>query len=158
MPISIKIICIFFAIFLQNMYKFLHIRTTKHNYMVQEKLRTLRKQKRLSQEKMAKILSTDTSNYSRKERGEVKIHDEEWEKLANALEVPIEEIKEKKELGIHNENFTFHDYSGNNVNYYNVPDTDMMMKNTQDYIDVLKEQIDILKQENATLKEKLKLS
>ena len=119
------------------------------------KLRTLRKQKRLSQEKMAKILSTDTSNYSRKERGEVKIHDEEWEKLANALEVPIDDIKEKKEMGIHNENFTFHDYSGNNVNYYNVPD--MMMKNTQDYIEVLKEQIEILKQENATLKEKLNL-
>ena len=36
--------------------------------MVQEKLRNLRKQKGISQEKMAKILSTDPSNYSRKER------------------------------------------------------------------------------------------
>ena len=137
------------------MYKFLHIRRTKHNYMVQEKLRTLRKQKRLSQEKMAKILSTDTSNYSRKERGEVKIHDEEWEKLANALEVPIEEIKEKKELGIHNENTTFNDNSGNYNQYFSIPSS--VIDNLNDYIEVLKEQIEILKQENATLKEKLNL-
>lgn len=45
--------------------------------MIQEKLKNLRKQKGMSQEKMAKILSTDTSNYSRKERGETRIHDEE---------------------------------------------------------------------------------
>lgn len=37
--------------------------------MIYEKLRNIRKQKGISQEKMAKILSTDTSNYSRKERG-----------------------------------------------------------------------------------------
>ena len=61
--------------------------------MIQTKLKNLRKLKGFSQVQMAKALSTDTSNYSRKERGEVRIHDEEWEKLANALEVPLEEIK-----------------------------------------------------------------
>jgi len=61
--------------------------------MIQENLKNLRKQKGISQEKMAKILGTDTSNYSRKERGEVKIFDDEWDKLAKTLEVPLEQIK-----------------------------------------------------------------
>jgi ribosome-binding protein aMBF1 (putative translation factor) len=54
-----------------------------------------RKQKGFSQVQMAKALSTDTSNYSRKERGEVRINDEEWEKLANTLDITLEEIKEQ---------------------------------------------------------------
>lgn len=62
--------------------------------MIYEKLRSIRKQKGISQEKMAKILFTDTSNYSRKERGETKIYNDEWEKIAETLEVPVEEIKE----------------------------------------------------------------
>lgn len=52
--------------------------------MIQEKLRQVRMEKGLSQEKIAKILSTDTSNYSRKERGKTKIRDDEWEKMAKA--------------------------------------------------------------------------
>lgn len=58
--------------------------------MIQERLKKLRKQKGISQENMAKILGTDTSNYSRKERGEVKIFDDEWEKIAKTLGVPVE--------------------------------------------------------------------
>jgi len=53
--------------------------------MIQEKLKNIRKQKNMSQEAMAKILSTDTSSYSCKENGKSKIHDDEWEKLAKAL-------------------------------------------------------------------------
>ncbi|WP_228378425.1 helix-turn-helix transcriptional regulator, partial [Chryseobacterium sp. CCH4-E10] len=67
--------------------------------MIQEKLRTLRKQKKMSQETMAKILSTDTSSYSRKENGKSKIHDDEWEKLAKALEVSVDDIKESEFSG-----------------------------------------------------------
>ncbi|QPQ53882.1 helix-turn-helix transcriptional regulator [Chryseobacterium indologenes] len=122
--------------------------------MVQEKLRNLRKQKGISQEKMAKILSTDPSNYSRKERGEVRIHDEEWQKLAAALEVPVEDIKEEKELRIvHNDNSTFNDNSGNYYNqHFNIPSS--LLENLQDYIAILKEQNEILKKENQELKMK----
>ncbi|MDQ8142636.1 helix-turn-helix transcriptional regulator [Chryseobacterium sp. CFS15] len=115
--------------------------------MIQERLKTLRKQKGMSQEKMAKILSTDTSNYSRKERGETRIHDEEWQKIADALEVPVEDIKEEKFSGIvHNDNSTFNDHSGNYYNqYFNTPDS--IVENLQDYIILLKKEIESLKQE-----------
>ena len=120
--------------------------------MIQEKLRTLRKQKGISQEKMAKILSTDTSNYSRKERGETRIHDEEWQKLAEALEVPVEDLKEDKGQGIvHNDNSTFNDNSGNYYNQnFNIPNS--IIENLQDYISLLKKEIEDLKAENKTLK------
>ncbi|MGH1520607.1 helix-turn-helix domain-containing protein [Chryseobacterium sp. JK1] len=47
-----------------------------------EKLKILRKQRGYTQEYMSKIISTDVSNYSRKESGDVRIYDDEWEKLA----------------------------------------------------------------------------
>ncbi|MDF2551639.1 MAG: transcriptional regulator [Chryseobacterium sp.] len=120
--------------------------------MIQEKLKNLRKQKGLSQEKMAKILSTDTSNYSRKERGETRIHDEEWQKIANALDVPVEDIKEENSSGIvHNDNSTFNDNSGNYYNQnFNIPNS--IVENLQDYISLLKKEIENLKEENAALK------
>lgn len=120
--------------------------------MIQERLKKLRKQKGMSQEKMAKILSTDTSNYSRKERGETRIHDEEWQKIADALDVPIEEIREEKSSGIvHNDNSTFNDNSGNYYSqHFNVPNS--IVENLQDYISLLKKEIENLKEENKNLK------
>ena len=119
--------------------------------MVQEKLRNLRKQKGISQEKMAKILSTDPSNYSRKERGEVRIHDEEWQKQAQALEVPVEDIKENESrFSINNDNSTFHDNSGNYNQYFNVPNS--IVENLQDYISLLKQKVYELEQEIKSLK------
>ncbi|MDR6544186.1 transcriptional regulator with XRE-family HTH domain [Chryseobacterium rhizosphaerae] len=120
--------------------------------MIQEKLRNLRKQKGMSQEKMAKAISTDPSNYSRKERGEVRIHDDEWQKLADALEVPVEEIKEEKDLRIvHNDNSTFNDNSGNYYNqHFNIPNS--IVENLQDYISLLKKEIHELKEEIKILK------
>ena len=123
--------------------------------MIQEKLRTLRKQKGFSQEQMAKLLHTDTSNYSRKERGEIRIHDEEWQKLANALDVPLEEIRENVEkFSIKNENSTFNDNSGNYNQYYNIPNS--IIENLQEYISILKEEIKNLKEQNKLLQDQQK--
>ncbi|MCD0454148.1 helix-turn-helix domain-containing protein [Chryseobacterium sp. LC2016-27] len=124
--------------------------------MVQEKLKTLRKQRGLSQEKMSKILSTDPSNYSRKERGEIGIHEEEWQKLADALNVPLEEIKEEKLSGsVHNDNSTFNDNSGNYYSqYFNIPNS--IVENLQDYISLLKKEVEHLKKENKNLKSQSK--
>ena len=108
--------------------------------MVYEKLRSIRKQKGISQKSMAKILSTDTSNYSRKERGETKIFNDEWEKLAAALDVPVEEIKESSRNLIRNENSTFNDNSGNYNKYYS------FSEHVNDYIALLKEQNEMLKE------------
>ncbi|MBL1222289.1 helix-turn-helix transcriptional regulator [Chryseobacterium sp. L7] len=115
--------------------------------MIQEKLRNLRKQKGLSQVMMAKILSTDTSNYSRKERGETRIHDDEWRKLANALEVPVEMIKENDNnfTSLHDKQTSKDSETEGNVNYY-MPGF---------VIDSLREYIILLKEENNVLKSKL---
>ncbi|MDQ1802718.1 helix-turn-helix transcriptional regulator [Chryseobacterium sp. CKR4-1] len=77
--------------------------------IMMEKLKTLRKQRGYTQEYMSKIISTDVSNYSRKESGDVRIYDDEWKKLAKALDVPVEDIKEEKPSSIvqNNDNLTF---------------------------------------------------
>lgn len=122
--------------------------------MIHEKLRSLRKQKNMSQEKMAKILSTDPSSYSRKENGKSKIYDDEWEKLAKALDVSVDDIKEEGGVGIiHNEKPTFNDNSGNYYNQnFNIPNS--ILENLQDYIGLLKEQNEALKKEIELLKSK----
>ncbi|MCJ7934639.1 MAG: helix-turn-helix transcriptional regulator [Chryseobacterium sp.] len=93
---------------------------------------------------MAKILATDTSNYSRKERGETRIHEDEWKKLADALEVPVEEIKEDDNKFSSNfDSSTFNDHASGNVNYYNIPNS--IIDSLQDYIKILKEQNELQK-------------
>lgn len=123
----------------------------KNFRMIQEKLRNLRKQKGMSQEKMAKILSTDISSYSRKENGKSRIHEDEWEKLANALEVSVDDIKESESSGIvHNDNSTLHDQSGSYIHNYNFPIS--VLEHLQDYIKILKEQNESLKRELESFK------
>ncbi|WP_374458769.1 helix-turn-helix transcriptional regulator [Chryseobacterium taeanense] len=120
--------------------------------MIQQKLRNLRKQKCMSQEKMAKILSTDISSYCRKENGKSKIHDDEWEKLAKALNVSVDDIKESKNSGfVQNDNSTFNDNSGNyEYQKFNIPNS--ILENLQDYIKILKEQNESLKRELESFK------
>lgn len=120
--------------------------------MIQQKLRNLRKQKCMSQEKMAKILSTDISSYCRKENGKSKIHDDEWEKLAKALNVSIDDIKESENSGIvQNNNSTFNDNLGNyEYQKFNIPNS--ILENLQDYIKILKEQNESLKRELESFK------
>lgn len=116
-----------------------------------EKLRTLRKQKGITQQYLADIIATDVSNYSRKESGDVRIFDDEWEKLAKALSVNIEDIKEEREMG---NTVNFNDSSTNSGpflnNHYNIPD--YILENQQEYITLLKQQIEELKKENKKLK------
>ena len=103
---------------------------------------------------MAKLLHMTQSQYQRREKGEIKISDEEWEKIAKALGTTVEEIKEDdRSLGIiHNENSTFHDNAGNYNHYYNIPNS--IIDNLQDYINLLKKEIEELKKEVQKLKSK----
>jgi Helix-turn-helix. len=121
-----------------------------------EKLRNLRKQRGYTQEYMSNIISTDVSNYSRKENDEVRIFDDEWEKLAKALDVPVEEIKEERKTAIvHNnhDNTTFNDNAGSYFNHFHsIPDS--IVENLQNYIKTLEEQVKTLKEENTKLKSK----
>jgi len=124
------------------------------NTATMEKLKNLRKQRGISQEKLASVISTDPSNYSRKERGEVRMYDDEWEKLAKALEVEVDDIKEEKPISIvHNnhDNTTFNDNAGSYFNqFYSIPTS--VVEDLQDYIKLLKEQNEALKQDNERLK------
>ncbi|WP_431609134.1 helix-turn-helix domain-containing protein [Chryseobacterium sp. 'Rf worker isolate 10'] len=124
-----------------------------------EKLRTIRKQKGYTQQQIADILATDVSNYSRKESGDVRIFDDEWEKLARALNVSVEDIKEERVSQAQTQNAILNDSSSLNDNasinynlFCNVPN--YLLENQQEYINLLKEQIKALKEENEKLKKR----
>lgn len=52
----------------------------------------MRQNKGLSQETMADLIGITQSNYSRRENGKKKITENEWKKIAKALNVELEEI------------------------------------------------------------------
>lgn len=115
--------------------------------MQKEKLRTVRKRKGYTQQQIADVLATDVSNYSRKESGDVRIIQREWDKIAAFLEVPLEEIYEEEEATtiINNNNSTFNGAAsgggGGNVNTFNNELSISLIKNLQEYISLLKEEI-----------------
>ncbi len=114
--------------------------------MEKQKLIETRKSRGYSQEQMAKHLHMDVSNYNRREKGQAKITSTEWEKLANLLNVSVEEIFESEEttfiickdqsVGINN---------GTN-NVYTIPE--FLLESQRKYIAKLEE-------ENAVLMKKL---
>ncbi|MBP1163640.1 MULTISPECIES: helix-turn-helix domain-containing protein [unclassified Chryseobacterium] len=121
--------------------------------MQKEKLRTVRKMKGFTQQQMAEVIPTDVSNYSRKESGAVSITQTEWDKLAQYLEVPVEEIYEEEEAKFIFENPVFNDSPGSNVgnitanNVGNITNelSIEIIKTMQEYIGLLKEEIERLK-------------
>ncbi|QRA42979.1 helix-turn-helix transcriptional regulator [Chryseobacterium cucumeris] len=123
----------------------------KMSDMQKEKLRTVRKMKGFTQQQMAEVIPTDVSNYSRKESGTVSITQTEWNKLAQFLEVPIEEIYEEEEAKIVIENPVFNDNNGVNVGNNNATANISnelsieIIKTMQEYIGLLKEEINRLK-------------
>lgn len=128
--------------------------------MQKEKLRTIRKQKGYTQQQIADIIATDVSNYSRKESGDVKIVRDEWDKIARFLEVPVEEIYEDEEakVVVNYDHPVFNDKSisagsiTNQNNYDNIPGD--VIENLQNYIALLKEENDRLKEDLKSLKSK----
>ncbi|SDQ09906.1 Helix-turn-helix [Chryseobacterium soldanellicola] len=120
--------------------------------MVKEKLIKARKAKKHTQENMAKILHMTQSQYQRREKGEIKISDEEWEHMAKALDTNVEDIKED-DSSIHQVNNYDNqsgNYSASNNYFYNIPD--FVLENQQDYINLLKKEIQELKEEIIALK------
>ncbi|MFP3833154.1 helix-turn-helix transcriptional regulator [Chryseobacterium sp. SIMBA_028] len=123
--------------------------------MQKEKLRIIRKEKGYTQKQVADYISTDVSNYSRKESGDVRIIPDEWERIAHFLEVPLDEIYEDEDAKVivNNDHPVFNDTStsagliNNQSNYSSIPGT--IVENLQEYINLLKE-------ENERLREELK--
>ncbi|MGR3856982.1 helix-turn-helix domain-containing protein [Chryseobacterium indologenes] len=125
--------------------------------MQKEKLRNARKVKGITQQQIADIIATDVSNYSRKESGDVRIFNDEWEKIARFLEVPVEEIFEEEEAKQinHFDNITGSSGFGNNINgnlYCNVPE--FLLESQRDYIEILKKENQRLQEELNAFKKK----
>jgi transcriptional regulator with XRE-family HTH domain len=115
--------------------------------MKKSKLAVTRKEKGYTQQQVADFIPTDVSNYSRKESGDVRIAPEEWEKIARFLNVSIEEIYEEEDVKpiINN---TCHDitppFASRSVTDFNEISLSII-KNLQEYIELLKDEITRLK-------------
>ena len=64
--------------------------------MIKNKLIRARKEKKFSQQDVAEFLSISQTQYLRKEKGEIGITEQEWDKIAKLLNVEVEEIKEEE--------------------------------------------------------------
>lgn len=119
--------------------------------MQKEKLRLLRKKKGYTQQQIADVIATDVSNYSRKENGDVKIIKDEWDKIARFLDVSVEEIYEEDDTKviINNDHPVFNDNAASSIMTQFNNFSASVIQNLQDYISLLKE-------ENEKLKEELK--
>lgn len=112
--------------------------------MIKTKLIETRKRKNLSQQKIADALCMTVANYSRRENGTTKINESQWQKLADILEVPLEDIYEAEESQI----FIFNDNAtgnGNIVNNYNIPMS--IWESQKKYIEKLEEENKILRKQ-----------
>lgn len=118
--------------------------------MIKEKLIKIRKEKKFSQQDIAKHLNISQTQYLRKEKGEIAIKDDEWERIAKLLDVDIDEIKQPSSLNQNFEKIT--NLPNENNVYYKIPQ--FILKNQQDYITILKKEIEVLKIRIAELEKK----
>lgn len=125
----------------------LHIFAIRINFGKMEKKRliSIRTSKGITQQQIADKLFMDISNYNRKEKGHVKIRTDEWEKLSEILETPLEEIYEAEETHC----FVFRDSSTGNYlgtnHFYSIPEH--FLESQRKYIQKLEEEIESLKQQ-----------
>lgn len=116
--------------------------------MVHTKLVDLRKERGLSQGELASKVAMEQTTYSRKERGKSIITNEEWSRIAEALDVSVEDIQDDKSVNLKNENCTFNDNSSVvGVQYVSVP---------QEILDAVLRYNKKLEDENEELKRDLK--
>jgi transcriptional regulator with XRE-family HTH domain len=118
--------------------------------MTKEKLIKARKERHFSQEDLAQTLKITQGYYAMKERGKAKIYAHEWEKIADLLELPVEEIYEEEDeiipQNIENLENISSSYIGSHNSYCNIPDYIL-----QDLHNI----ITSLQQENRSLKEEI---
>ena len=105
----------------------------------------------MTQSEIAELLFISQSQYQRRERGEIRISDEEWERIAKILGKEVQDIKEEDSItAIYNFENNSGNYPASNNYFYNIPE--FIMKNQQDYIEMLKEEIKKLKEEIERIK------
>ena len=112
------------------------------------KLRKLREEKHISQEKMASLLDISQSQYYRKEANQAGFTTEEWEKMANFLNTDVEHIRSEDAKVIQNN-------IGTTTNFaYVINVSDQLVAELKEHISTLKEIINSQKEEIAHLKKK----
>ena len=119
--------------------------------MIKNKLIAARKEKNMTQNDMAGSLFMTQSQYHRREQGKIRISDDEWERIAKLLDKEVEDVKEDDCITIYNYDNNSGNYSASTNYFYNIPE--FIMKNQQEYIEMLKEEIKRLKEDNKLLQE-----
>ena len=105
----------------------------------------------MTQNDMANRLFISQSQYQRREYGEVRISDDEWIRIAKILSKEVNDIKEEDNISnIYNYDNYSGNYSASNNYFYNIPE--FIMKNQQEYIEMLKDEINRLREEVNILK------
>lgn len=118
------------------------------------KLMNLRKAKGLSQEQMADQLSITVSTYCRKESGQIKIRQDEWERISKFLDIPIEDVMETEDAHyfIIKDNATANYLGTNHV--YSIPEH--LLDTQRKYIDKLENELTNSRKETETLNEQIR--
>lgn len=118
--------------------------------MVKEKLIKRRNEKDFTQKDLAEYLNISQTQYSRKEKGEVEISEEEWDRISKLLETNIEEIKQiddSKNITNYFDNVTSSNFGSVNGNYYcNIPE--FLLESQRELMEMLKKE---LQQKNAEI-------
>lgn len=111
--------------------------------MVKEKLIRKRNEKAFTQKDLAEYLNISQTQYSRKEKGEVEISDEEWERISKLLDTNVDDIKESgssKNITNYFENTITSNNGSISGNYYcNVPE--FLLESQKEFIEMLKKEI-----------------
>jgi transcriptional regulator with XRE-family HTH domain len=141
----------FFVHILNMSKKYAYIRDKLSMFMEKSKLIKTRKSLGLSCKEIADSLCIEEYSYRRRESGKTKISNQEWKKLATILSVPFEAIFETEGELI--DNYKNCPAEKRTNLYYSIPKE--VVDNQQEYITILKIEIDVLKKENKILKEKL---
>lgn len=126
--------------------------------MVKEKLIKRRNEKDFTQKDLAEYLNISQTQYSRKEKGEVEISEEEWERISKLLETNVEEIKQLDEVTNTNNYFenTVTSSSFGNIGgtfYCNIPE--FLLESQKELMEMLKKEIQQKDVEIALLKKRI---
>ena len=141
-------VCVF-QIFYVLLQQYLFVKKT---IMVKEKLIEMRKAKGFSVQEVAEKMCKSVSSYHRREKGQTKVHFDEWQKLAKIFNVPFEDIYEPEE----SQSIIFNDSSTASGNYfgtnniYSIPES--LLEAQHKYIQKLEKEIAELVKENTELK------
>ena len=116
--------------------------------MEKVRLANKRNESNISQATIAEKMCMDVSSYNRREKGQIKISLQEWEKLADILDVPMDEIYEPEDnqVFICKDSSTVHYLNQGTNNIYSVP---------EHLLETQRKYIEILENENLELKRKI---